>query len=182
MTYLKKTTIIAALLALGSAGSATATDGTIRFTGVISASSCTVSSIADSASTVGTVNFGTVNVTSFDVTGKSTISTPFEIALTDCALTEEPLITFNGPAATVPSFTHLFTTDIDGIGIRISDAVTSLSYIPGVPAKNDNLRTLLSPGVTSAKARFNAYLVSYDNALPVAGGIDTNITFTITYA
>lgn len=159
-----------------------ATDGTINFTGVISAASCSVSSVAGTSNTAGTVNFGTVSNTTFGTAGSRTVGTPFSIELTDCAVSSAPSITFNGDAVTAPGYTELFSSNISGLGIRIGDAgKTSTVYSPGVSTANTGLNGL-AKDVTQASANFIAWLVDYTGSSIYTGTIDTDVTFTIDYA
>ncbi|MFE8047189.1 fimbrial protein [Brenneria goodwinii] len=173
---------ISAVIFLGSVPASYATDGTINFTGVISASSCSVNSVAGTSSTAGTVDFGTVSSSTFGTAGSRTVGTPFSIELTDCAVSTSPDITFNGTAVTAAGYTELFATDIDGLGIRIGDAGdSSVTYSPGVSTANTGLSALASD-VTQADASFTAWLVDYTGSSSYAGTIDTDVTFTIDYA
>ncbi|MFP1733186.1 fimbrial protein [Lonsdalea quercina] len=175
-----KNTLLAAFV-LVSVPAAYATDGTINFTGEITAAACSVNSVAGTSSTSGTVDFGTVSANTFGTAGSSTVGTPFSIELTDCAVSTSPAITFNGTAVTTAGYTDLFATDIDGLGIRIGDAGNSaVNYSPGVSTTNTGLNALTSD-VTQANANFTAWLVDYIGG-SYAGTIDTDITFTIDYA
>lgn len=170
-----------ASIGLGAAGLVQAIDGTIHFTGSISATSCSVSSVAGSATTAGSVNFGRVSTQTLDTAGKRTVATPFEIGLSDCELTKAPRVAFNGVPVTASLYDYLFTSNIPGVGIRISDAETDDNYIPGIPSANSGLAGLALPGTVNATARFNAYLMSYNDTSPMAGEIDTSITFNLDY-
>lgn len=176
------TKIAVIAVSLGLSSSALASDGTINFKGVISAAACTVSSIAGSSTASGTVNFGTVSSTSFGKAGSTTGGTPFSIELKDCAVASSPSITFNGAAVATTGYTSLFSTDIAGLGIRISDADNlSTVYAPGVSSENTGFNSLKT-GVTQAVANFKAWLVDYTGSSDYTGTIDTNVTFVIDYA
>ena len=115
-------------------------------------------------------------------TGDSTVSIPFSIELTDCAVSAAPQITFNGTPVTTSGFTELFTTDVSGVGIRIEDAgSTGTYYSNGVSVSNAGFETLVSETIPSATGNFNAYLVSYDSTTK-EGAVDTSVTFIIDYS
>lgn len=169
-------------LSLGMSASALASDGTINFKGVVSAAACTISSVAGSSTTSGTVNFGTVSSNTFGTAGSTSSGTPFSIELKDCAVSSSPSITFNGAAVTTAGYTSLFSTDIDGLGICIGDAAnTSAVYSPGESSTNTGFNSLTT-GVTHAIGNFKAWLVDYTGSADHAGTIDTDVTFTIDYA
>lgn len=177
-----KSLAFAVVTTFGFVNAASAADGVINFTGTISAAACSVNNTAGSASTSGTVDFGVVSATTLAGTGDSTVSTPFSIELTDCAVSAAPQITFNGTPVTTSGYTELFTTDVSGVGIRIEDAgLTGTYYSDGVSASNAGFATLVSEDIPSATGNFKAYLVSYD-ATPKEGTIDTSVTFTIDYS
>lgn len=174
--------IVLIAVSMGMSASALASDGTINFKGVISAAACTVSSIAGSSTASGTVNFGTISSNTFGTAGDATRGTPFSIELKDCAVASSPSITFNGAAVTTAGYTTLFSTDIDGLGIRIGDADNLATiYSPGVSSANTGFDSLTT-GVTQAVANFKAWLVDYTGSATYAGTIDTDVTFTIDYA
>lgn len=180
MSKRKILTLLFISAGVAGASLAQADDGVVQFTGTISAAACTVSSVAGSGTTTGTVNFGQVSSASLSTAGSSTVARAFSIELTDCGVTDAPAITFNGTAVTTPNYTNLFSSQINGVGIRLEDAgQTGTYYSPGVAAANTGFSGL-SEGVSSATGRFNAYLVSYNGDIPT-GNIDTNITFIMDY-
>ncbi|OSM99813.1 hypothetical protein AU512_00235 [Lonsdalea iberica] len=182
---LKKTLLALSIsaISLTASGLAQATDGTINFKASISASSCTVNSVADASSTAGTVDFGTVSNTTFGSAGDATVGTPFSIELVDCAVASAPTITFEGTPVTSSGYTELFDTDISGLGIRIEDAdSTGTYYTSGTAAANTGFNALTSTEVTSATGNFNAYLVDYTGSTAYSGNVDTDVTFTINYS
>lgn len=177
-----KSLAIAVVTTFGLVNAASAAEGVINFTGSISAAACSVNNVAGSASTSGTVDFGTVSANTLAGTGDSTVSTPFSIELTDCAVSAAPQITFNGTPVATAGYTELFTTDVSGVGIRIEDAGrTGTYYSSGVSASNAGFDALVSEAVPSATGNFNAYLVSYD-ATTKEGSVDTSVIFTIDYS
>lgn len=166
---------------MAAAGFAQADDGIIHFTGTVSATACSVSSVAGSGTTAGTVDFGQISSNTLKTAGSSTAATPFTIELTDCAVTAAPTITFKGAAVTNETYSNLFASKVAGVGIRLEDAgQTGTYYVPGVSADNTGFAGL-KENVSSATGRFNAYLVSYNSGTP-AGNIDTDVTFVIDYS
>lgn len=172
------------LLALtGMSSLAHAADGTINFTGTISSAACTVSEVAGSSSTTGTVDFGTVSSTAFGKAGAHTVSTPFSIVLSDCAVASAPTITFSGTPVTTTGYTSLFQSAITGLGIRLEDADSpGTYYTSGTAAANTGFKALTSTSVSTATGNFNAYLVDYTGSSAYSGSIDTAVTFVINYA
>ncbi|MBV4412790.1 type 1 fimbrial protein [Enterobacteriaceae bacterium YMB-R22] len=183
MSNLKKAFFFSGLVsALAFSNLASAQDGTINFIATISSSACSVNSVSGSASTRGVVDFGTVSSKTFGTAGKHTVSTPFTIALTDCAVSSAPTITFEGTPVSTTGYTELYESGIVGLGIRIEDAgAPGTYYTSGTAAANTGLNTLTSTSVSSADAKFNAYLVDYKGATNYTGSIDTDVTFTINY-
>ncbi|ELW3333425.1 type 1 fimbrial protein [Salmonella enterica] len=162
---------------------AQATDGTINFIGTISSAACTVSEIANTSSTTGTVDFGTISSRTFGTVGAHTVGTPFSIVLSDCAVSSAPTITFSGSPVTTSGYTELFKSAISGLGIRIEDADSAGAYyMPGTPSTNTGFNTLTSDSLTTATGNFNAYLVDYTGSASYTGNINTPITFVINYA
>lgn len=159
-----------------------ATDGTIHFTGTISSAACTINSIANASSTQGTVDFGQVsNTTLAGAIGKKTVATQFSIELTDCAVTSAPTVSFNGADVNVSGVGSVFSSNLDGVGIMISDAANNTVYAPGVAAANTGFNALTTPDTTNAIGKFNAQLIS-SKATVTDGNIDTDVTFIINYS
>ncbi|WP_049101601.1 fimbrial protein [Klebsiella oxytoca] len=169
-----------ATLAVG-VNTASAVDGTINFTGTVSATACTVNSIAGTGSTTGSVDFGQVSSTTLTSAGVTTVGTPFSIELTDCAdSVSNPLITFNGEQVNSSEYSDLFESGAAegaGVGIRITDASSGTPYTPGDGAPNSGFGTITSG---SATGNFNAYLVAYESGSK-SGDVDASVTFTIAY-
>lgn len=160
---------------------ASAKDGTINFIATISSAACSVNSVSGTTSTRGVVDFGTVSSTTFGSAGKHTVSTPFSIGLTDCAVSSAPTITFEGTPVATAGYTELYESGLTGLGIRIEDAgAPGTYYKSGTAAANTGLSALTSTSVKSAEAKFNAYLVDYKGG-SYTGTIDTDVTFTIDY-
>ncbi|WP_448868809.1 fimbrial protein [Enterobacter ludwigii] len=168
---------VTAFSVAASINAASAIDGTINFTGVISANGCTVNSVAGIGATTGSVDFGQVNSTTLAGAGDASVATPFSIELTDCAPSTDATIAFNGAAVTTAGYTTLFESATDDVGIRITDASTGAVYTPGTSATNDGFSDLSSG---SATGNFNAYLVAY-NAGEKSGDVDASVTFAIAY-
>ncbi|EHN6806791.1 type 1 fimbrial protein [Salmonella enterica] len=179
----KLVTFMTAGIISGVSSLALATDGTINFTGTISSAACTVSEIAGSSSTTGTVDFGTLSSSTFGTVGAHTVPTPFSIVLSDCAVSSAPTITFSGSPVTASGYTELFKSSISGLGIRLEDADNAGTYYTsGTAAANTGFNTLSSSSKTSATGNFNAYLVDYTGSAAYTGNINTSVTFVINYA
>lgn len=160
-------------------------DGTINFTGTISAAACSVDSVAGTSGRHGTVSFGVVSSKTLSAVNNATSPVPFSIALTDCAVSSAPTITFNGESVTATEG-NLFATPVAGVGIRIEDAAAPTTvYRPGIATTNSGLNALNvaegSDPIPSATAAFRAYLVRASGTAPVTGSIDSDVTFTINY-
>jgi|GEM_PF-2554636 len=185
---LKKNLLALTLISagIGGMGLAQADDGVIHFTGTISAAACSVSSVAGSGTTYGTVDLGHVSSKTLNAAGKSSAATPFAIELTDCAVSAAPGITFKGAPITTANYTSLFASSVAGVGIRLEDAgKTGTFYSPNVSGANSGLDAL-GADVNGASGRFNAYLVAYttptEGGAAPTGDIDTDITFVIDYS
>ncbi|HAV1570370.1 TPA: hypothetical protein JG870_004535 [Enterobacter hormaechei subsp. steigerwaltii] len=180
LNNLAKITLLLAAAGLSSA--ANSADGTINFIGSISTSACSVITTASSLSTAGTVDFGQVSNVTLATAGASTVSTPFSIELTDCAVDSAPKITFTGTSLGSSVRTDLFASGLSGVGIRIEDAgVSGTYYSSGISTSNTGL-SLLGENVSSATGKFNAYLVSDTDTVKAGGDIDVDVTFTIDYS
>ena len=183
MINLKKSYLFSGIVsALAFSNLASAQDGTINFIATITSAACSVNSVSSSAATRGVVDFGTISAKTFGTAGKHTVSAPFTIALADCAVSSAPTITFEGTPVSTSGYTELYESGIAGLGIRIEDAgAPGTYYTSGTAAANTGLKTLTSTTVSSAAAKFNAYLVDYKGAANYTGSIDTDVTFTINY-
>ncbi len=169
------------LASTGVFSMAHATDGMINFTGTISSAACTVSQVAGSSSTTGTVDFGVVSAKTVTTAGGATTAVPFSIVLSDCAVASPPTITFTGTPVTTANYTNLFASSVTGVGIRLEDAGnTGTYYTSGTAAANTGLSKLISSSVTTATGNFNAYLVAYTTGNHT-GNISTPVTFVINY-
>ena len=180
----KKTLFI---LAVSSAAllteAAQASDGTITFTGIISAAACTIDTVAGSADRAGTVDFGTMNSSTFTSgkAGTKSYAVPFTITLKDCAATSAPKIKFDGTAVSATNYTNLFESGLTGLGIRLEDGDSSTTvYSSGTAAENTGLSKLTAATVTSATGNFKAYLQSYADTVST-GSFEQDVTFTIVY-
>lgn len=168
-------------LAFSVSSTALAADGQVRITGTVSAAACTVNSVNKWESSAGTVDFGSVSLKTFNAAGSSSGSVPFTITLKDCNVPSPPKITFSGTAVTVENYTNLFSSGLNGIGIKIVDANNlSTIYTPNISTQNSGLNAMTSTEVSTASANFLAYLQSY-NTSAQAGKIDTTINFVIDY-
>ncbi|MEL0554245.1 MULTISPECIES: fimbrial protein [Enterobacteriaceae] len=170
------------LAAAGLSSVANAADGTINFIGTISAAACSVNNTAGTSSTSGTVDFGQVSNITLATAGASTVSTPFSIELTECAVENAPKITFTGTSLGSSARPELFASGITGVGIRIEDAGASGTYYTTDVSNSNTGLSLLGEDVVSATGKFNAYLVSDTATAKTGGDIDTNVTFTIDYS
>lgn len=175
--------IIAVLLAAtGLLSSANAADGTINFIGTISAAACSVNNTAGSSSTRGTVDFGQIGNVTLAAAGSSTVSTPFSIVLTECAVDAAPKITFSGTTLGSSARPEPFVSGLPGIGIHIEDAgATGTDYTTGISTSNTGI-PLLGDGVPLATGNFNAYVVSDTATAKNGGDIDVDVTFTLDYS
>ncbi|MGL4352491.1 MAG: fimbrial protein [Aeromonas popoffii] len=175
--------LVAIGLGLGPAGMARAADGSITFKATISASTCTISSVASVGSLAADINLGSVSNTSLKTAAQTTLPFPFDIVLRDCAVATPPTITFTGAPVTTAGFVNAFSTAVDHVGIRIRDRdAPDTIYTPNVPTVNTGLSALTGLSITDATARFEAYLVAHKAPTgDGVGSVDTTVTFSINY-
>lgn len=166
--------IAAAFVAVSICGTASATDGTINFTGTIKDTACTV----DTASANQTVNLGTVAATSFGSAGATASSSPFTINLTGCpkAVTSAS-IRFDGPLA-------IGNTNL----LALSSGQTATNV--GVGIYQHNSATLIPVGIASAPVTLSStgtntlnFVAKYVSTAATVGAGSANAvaTFTVAY-
>ncbi|MCW6025649.1 type 1 fimbrial protein [Serratia marcescens] len=122
-----KKTFLAVMMAgstLMAINAAHAADGTVKFTGNITADACTV----DTASKNQTVVLGDVATTSFAAAGDKSSPTPFQIKLTNCpANVDHVQVKFDGTSDAVNS--DLLKLDAGqtatNVGIEIADSTAT---------------------------------------------------------
>ena len=171
-----KKTFLAAIIAssvMGVTGISYAADGTVKFTGNITADACTASAESQDLS----VSLGTVSATSFSAAGDKSSPTKFTINLSDCPSSITAVsVKFDGISDTTSS--NLLKLDsgstATGVGVEISD-------VTGTPLP---LHTASSPYAIAqdgtAALDFVGRYVSTTSSVG-AGTADATAQFSINY-
>ncbi|WP_338124591.1 fimbrial protein [Ewingella americana] len=151
-----------------------AADGTINFTGNITAAACTV----DTASANRTVALGNVSSSAFTAAGSTASPTAFVIDLTNCPATVTSASTkFDGPAnATNSSIIALSSGQTaTGVGVAIYENDSS-TLIPLGTASKAKAITTAGPNTLNFIAKYMATA-----AAVTAGTANAVTTFTVVY-
>jgi len=172
---MKKSLIAVALLA-GSAfvGVANAADGTINFTGKVTADACTVTP----GTGTQTVSLGSVSSTALAAVGNSAAPTKFDVTLASCpAAATSATVKFDGPADTKDSRLLKLTTATGvatgvGIGLYEQDASTL------IPVGSSSASKTLS---STANTTFSFVAKYVATAAVTAGSANAVSDFTVIY-
>ncbi|MBA4707805.1 fimbrial protein [Aquitalea aquatica] len=157
------TTASAALLLAGIATQAQAYDGSITFTGNISAVTCTIT--AAGGTTTGSVTLPTVAASSLPAADKTAGSTQFSIALTNC--------TGGAPAPTQAATWFEASSDVTAAGrLKNTGGATGVDVAIYNPNNTDTNFIKIGQG--------NGSLGSSGIAVPISGG-NATMTYTARY-
>jgi len=169
---------MAASLGFASLG-AHAADGTITFTGSVTAQTCTINGNGTGASDF-TVTLPAVSASSLASAGATAGSTPFNIALTGCTQDSGNVHTFFEQGPTVDSTTGNLVLDADGatnvqIGLRNADgSVIALNQSDS----NQNSESVAISG-GAATLGYTAEYVATGAATP--GAANSSVMYTMSY-
>lgn len=166
--------VLTAALGLGVAGSALAADGTIKFTGKIIDSTCTISNPGGSSFDVYLPAVSTQTLSSAGVTAART---PFSIQLTNCPAGASAYAYFE-PGANTTSNGHL--RNISAVAAQnVEVEVLNASYAPINLMTNANQQAVvLSSSGTNTLQYYAQY---YATAQTTAGSVETQVDYTIVY-
>jgi len=153
---------------------ANAADGTINFTGNITAAACTVSPTSASQS----VALGNISATGFAAAGDTASPTAFGITLTACPVTvSSASAKFDGPGdANNPSIVALSSGQTaTGVGVAIYESDSSTLVPVGTPSA---AKTVTSTGPNTLN-----FIAKYMSTLGVVntGSANAVTTFTMMY-
>lgn len=168
-------TVVAAL-GLASIG-AHAADGTITFTGNVTAQTCTI----NGGTPDFTVALPTVTATTLGTAGATAGRTPFSISLTGCAETGGNVHTFFEQGPTVDSSTGNLVLDAGGasnVEIQLlNQADGSVIALNQADAQQNSTAVAIASG--SATLNYNAQYVATGAATP--GAANSSVMYTMSY-
>lgn len=178
-----KKKLISALFVAGAAMAAQgafAADGTITFTGNITAQTCTINGNG-SGSKDFTVALPTVSASTLATAGTFAGRTPFSIALSACTPTSGNVHTYFEPGPTVDANTGMLALDAGGatnveIGLQNAD----LSNINvGAADASQNSKSVAIDASGSATLSYYAQYVATGPA--TAGAANSSVMYTMSY-
>lgn len=170
----KKLTLAVLLATIGMSSSVLASDGTVKFTGIITDKACTV----DTASKDQTVDLGTVAKTAFAAKGDVAAAKSFVIKLKTCptdVTTNGAAVRFDGAAkGGDASILDLDTTSVaTDVGIQIKDAKNTVVKL----FENSSVYKLVEG---DNDLNFTARYISTSDTVG-AGSANSSAQFTIIY-
>lgn len=171
---------IATFLSAGM-GAAHAVDGTINFTGTVTADTCTID-INDQ--TNPTLNLGTVNTTDLAAAGDTGPATNFTLNLTACPSTVTAAnVTFSGNADS--AMNSAFANEaVDGaagnVGVQLFDSASAKVS----PDQSVDVTSYLAPSADGSSSEahipFTARMIAVSQAA-TAGALTSHADYTISY-
>jgi major type 1 subunit fimbrin (pilin) len=178
MKVSKHVLYLAGVGALTFAAQAFASDGTITFTGTVSAGTCTID-VNGSASGTATVKLDPVTQTSLAAAGATAGSKPFTIALTKCSGATKVKTAFELGANVDTATGALKNTASDGSTAQIqvlNDAGAPINL--GTNA-NSQQATIDSTANTATLQYYTRYYAKA--ASTTAGAVSTSVTYSMSY-
>ncbi len=179
MKHSFSTVTVAAALALAFSSAAHAADGTITFTGNISAQTCTINGNGTGA-TDFTVTLPTVATSALPADGATSGRTPFSIAVSGCTTQSGTVATWFEPGTNVDALTHRLKNTAAGgatnvqVGLLQGDGTTAVS--PGVASQTANIDTTTG----DAKLDYFAQYVATGGAA-TSGAVSSSVTYSMVY-
>ncbi|EIX6432903.1 type 1 fimbrial protein [Salmonella enterica] len=181
---MKKTMLGAFLMvSAGVAGSAQAVDGTINFTGTVTADTCTV---AINDQTNPTLNLGTVNVTDLAAQGDTGPATDFTLSLSACPSTVTTAsVMFSGDQDTgLDTAFKNETSALDGgagnVGVQLYDG-SQKQISPDQSVDVSGYLVANTDGTSSsAQIPFSARMIAVGDTA-TAGALVSHADYTINY-
>jgi len=160
-----------------SAG-AHATDGTITFTGDVTAQTCTITGNGGAANF--TVALPTVSASSLASAGATAGRTPFNIMLTNCTPSSGTVHTFFEQGPTIDTTTGDLILNAGGAaGVEIQLQNQDLSAI--ALNQSDASQNSLPATINSGSATLNYYAQYIATGAVTAGAADSSVMYTMTY-
>ncbi|CAE6871110.1 Major fimbrial subunit SMF-1 [Paraburkholderia aspalathi] len=183
MKHKLQVALVAGISAATLFSAAHAADGTITFTGRISASTCTIAGDGGSASF--TVALPTVSASTLSSTGKTAGRTPFTIVLSGCSPTTGTVHTFFESGATTDTASGRLNLSAAAAGstnatnVQIQLLNSDASIISAGSA--DSTQNSLSASIASGSATLRYFAQYYATGAATAGGANTLVTYTMSY-
>jgi major type 1 subunit fimbrin (pilin) len=193
--WLKRTLVAAGVSAsLATSMSGYASDGTITFTGAVTASTCTLA-VNGAGTGDGTVALPTVDTAALtNAVGKTTAGgTFFRVAVTGCVTAADIL---PGPAApttvqiyfeagpNVNSLTGGLVNTVAGSNVEVNLYNASNAAIVGTqirPGTNTNQPVAQTIGSEGTQWFYAAYSTGGASAAATAGAVSTSVTYSLVY-
>lgn len=170
-----------AILLIAAAPLASASDGTITFTGKVTDKTCT---IATTGGNDVAVNLPTVSKSSLAAAGAVSGRTPFAISLTKCSAGN--VATYFEPGATVDFNSGRLTNQATAgaaNNVQLQVLGSNAQFLPikvaglNQPQTNSQWVTVAADGA----ANLNYYVEYYATGAATAGAVSSNVKYTIIY-
>ncbi len=176
---MKKNILTAALAIAGLASfaGAHAADGTIEFTGNITANTCVIN--GGNGGENFTVALPTVSAKTLETAGSTAGRTPFKIALTSCAV-DQPVAVFFEAGPTVSLSSGRLIVDAGGasnveLGL-LNDTFGAIKA--GATSADQNSQTV---NIASGKADLNYFVEYHSLGNATAGAANSRVQYSINY-
>ncbi|MBC2666812.1 type 1 fimbrial protein [Novosphingobium flavum] len=167
----------AALLVFAYAPAAYASDGTITFSGAVTASTCTVKLNGGSAS--GTVTLPTVSTSALPSTGSTAGSTPFTLDISGCTFTGATAVTaYFEAGANVNGTTGRLTNTGGASNVELQLYLGS-NYASKVAAGQSN-QNAATPLTGNGQLRYGVEY--YATGAATAGSVASTVTYSLIYS
>jgi major type 1 subunit fimbrin (pilin) len=176
-----KTKLISALIFAGTAMAsqfACATDGTINFTGNVTAQTCTINGGGTNSNF--TVALPTVSASTLSAAGQTAGRTPFAITLTNCTPATGTVHTFFEAGPTTDLNTgNLIVTAGGASNVEINLLNTDASPISaGAPDASQNSKSV---SIAAGGATLNYFAQYIATGAATAGKADSSVVYTMSY-
>lgn len=166
---------LAASAAVASSFSASATDGTVNFTGEISSQTCTIDG-STTGTTAKTVVLPRVAATSLSTVGQTSGRTGFTLAMTECS-GSSALVRFEQRASVDAATGNLINQTAGGSNVQVQILNASFSPI-NLQTNDGSLSTAISN--KAANLQFYAQYIAA-TAAATAGKVTSNVQFSMDY-
>lgn len=178
-----QTKLISALLLVGAATAsqvASAADGTITFTGSITAQTCTINGNGSNSSNfnVPLLNVGT---SALAAAGQTASTTPFTIALTSCTPASGNVHAYFEPGPTVNTATGNLFLNAGGatnVEIRLLNGDYSVIKL-GAADASQNSQSVAISATGAATLKYNAQY--YATGAATAGAATSSVMYSLVY-
>lgn len=165
------------LLSLASFG-ADAADGTITFSGKVTAQTCTIS--GNGGTNNFTVALPAVSAASLATTGATAGRTPFNIALSGCTPNSGTVHTFFEQGPTIDTTTGNLLVSAGGAS-NVEIQLQNSDFSSIALNKADAAQNSKSVAISAGKATLNYYAQYIATGAATAGGADSSVMYTMSY-